>query len=337
MSGHTSLSPSSVIALTGITGLVGQTAAKRLLDDGYYLRALCRTPEKVPTTLSQYKTLEIVPGDILNTEDLKTLCHGAQTVVHCAGLTKSLSHDTMRQANGYATQNFFKIAENAGVKRFLYISSLAARMPDLSHYAKSKFLGEQGASDIIHMGWDILRPPAIYGPEDHQILAFFKMIQSGLVFIPSTHKTRFSMIYIDDMAAAIHAWVAARQSHNRIYEITGADQEENESHHNSHDNTGLNWSKIIPIAANILRSRPICFHLPKAFIYLFAWGCYLLGQMTRTPQLITPDKIKELRHINWVADGTDFESDFDWSPKTNIRTGFEKTIHWYKQHNLLKP
>ena len=74
-------------------------------------------------------------------------------------------------------------ATAAGVRRFVFVSSLAAREPQLSMYGASKARAE-ALVERSGLDWSIVRPPAVYGPGDRETLELFKMARLGLVLMP---------------------------------------------------------------------------------------------------------------------------------------------------------
>ena len=65
--------------------------------------------------------------------------------------------------------------------RFVLLSSLAARQPQISDYAASKLAGEAELTRLDgELPWSILRPPAVYGPGDRETLAFFRALRMGI-------------------------------------------------------------------------------------------------------------------------------------------------------------
>ena len=307
------------VALTGATGFVGQAVLKRLLEDGYKVRAMTRGK-----SLSPHKNLEIFSADLTDKSALWRFCDGASVVIHCGGLVKSLHKDDMMRVNGWATDQLAKAAEASGVKRFLYVSSLAAREPDISIYAKSKFSGEEAVQTrSVRMGWDIIRPPAVYGAEDTQILTFFKLINKGVCPIIAPKEATVSLIYVEDLADAIHAWVASKMATADIYEVAGA------------DDSGFSWEDILRTASVIMNKDPK-FIRPPIFVFrCLARLSQIAGYISGRPPLLSPDKLNELRHYNWQVTDTQFSQKFGWAPKISMKQGVEKTINWYKSHNWL--
>ena len=93
-------------------------------------------------------------------------------------------------------------ATAGGVRRFVHVSSLAAREPKLSLYGGSKHKAEE----LVHssgLDWVIVRPPAVYGPGDKETLELFRMAKLGLMLMPP--KGRVSVIHVGDLARLLLA------------------------------------------------------------------------------------------------------------------------------------
>jgi len=127
-----------LVALTGATGFIGSTLLKRMVTAGWRVRALTRR------TANQLENVEWISGDLDNTDSLLALVNGATAVVHCAGTVRGRNEHSFMHANAGGTENLIRAVIKAGMQpRFLLISSLAARAPQLSWYAASKHRAEQ--------------------------------------------------------------------------------------------------------------------------------------------------------------------------------------------------
>ncbi len=94
--------------------------------------------------------------------------------------------------------------------RFLLMSSLAAREPELSHYAASKRRGEDAlAAASPTLRWTVLRPPAVYGPGERELRPLFRWIARGVAPLACRRAGRFSLLYVDDLATAVLRWLDA--------------------------------------------------------------------------------------------------------------------------------
>ena len=157
---------SKTIAITGATGFVGSTVIRLLISQGWHVRALARSSNK----LEQFTNCPIdwIYGDLSNSESLVSLVDNAYAVIHCAGTVRGSQLSDFIAANVEGVSNFVTaILADSSQPRLLLISSLAARMPDISDYAKSKRQGEDVLTlHASQLKWTVIRPAAIYGAGD---------------------------------------------------------------------------------------------------------------------------------------------------------------------------
>ena len=139
----------------------------RVLDaavaQGHEVSALTRRP--MPSRAG----VDWVSGSLGQRDALDRLVAGADAVIHVAGVISGRSAADFDRANVDGTQAMLDAARNAGVKRFVHVSSIAAREPELSLYGASKAKSEQLVANS-GLPYAIVRPPAVYGPGDAEML-----------------------------------------------------------------------------------------------------------------------------------------------------------------------
>ena len=111
------------------------------------------------------------------------LVKDASAVVHCAGQVRGSSLEDFVHTNVEGTSNLLHaVAQQTTPPRFLLISSLAARHPELSWYATSKRMAELLVLDRSpEMPCTIFRPTAVYGPGDKEMSPLFKATRRGVL------------------------------------------------------------------------------------------------------------------------------------------------------------
>jgi len=199
--------------------------------------------------------------------------------------------------------------------RFLSLSSLAAREPTLSHYAHSKLQGEQVLARYADgMEWVALRPPAVYGPGDKELLPLFRWMQRGLAPIVGDRGGRFSMLYVDDLAAAIAAWLDSGQGVSGVFEL-----------HDGRDN-GYSWDELLQLAA-ALRGAPVrALPVPKGLLQVIAGISVTSAKLLGFAPMLSPGKVRELRHRDWVVDDGAWRSAVAWRPQVQFAEGLRRTL-----------
>ena len=173
------------IFLTGATGFVGSHVAQSLHAAGAELRLLTRTTSR--TAHLEGLHAELVTGDLLHTENLRSAFTGCDALVHVAADYRLWVPDpnTMYAANVEGTRALLRLAREAGVRRVVYTSSVATMgfrsdgsIVDeetpvsienmIGHYKRSKFLAEQEAIAAARQGQQvvILNPTTPVGAND---------------------------------------------------------------------------------------------------------------------------------------------------------------------------
>jgi len=249
---------------------------------------------------------------------------GANYVVHCAGLITAASRAAYDAVNVVATAALASAARDAGVERFVLMSSIAAREPGLSDYGASKRSGEiELRQNADPMQWIILRPPVVYGPGDRGTLPLIKQLTRKTAHIPGNPKTRLSLIYVADLAEAVAVLVQGPFQGGEIYEL-----------HDGREN-GYSWGELAAIAGQHCGHEIDCRFVPLAVAELAGYGGLLLAKLTGRTVMTTPGKIRELYHADWVARHNLFGQAGSWHASVRFEKGFAETLAWYREHGWM--
>ena len=304
------------IAVTGITGFIGQAIGRQLHAAGWKIRALVRDQSRAQALKGIVD--EWVSGDLGDQGALQKLASDAYAVVHCAGVVRGATQQAFDEVNVEGVRNLVESISNLDEPpRLLGLSSLAAREPGLSFYARSKYEGEQVLrKQAAGLDWIALRPPAVYGPGDRELLPLFQLMARGLAPIPGSRDARFSMIYVDDIARLVESWLHTDQVPSGVSSL--------------HDGTpgGYGWSDV-SAAGSRLCQRPVReFRLPGAVLTVPAWINRRLARWLGYAPMLTPEKLRELRHPDWVCDNEALHQVLDWQPRIQLEEGLRNTPDW---------
>lgn len=309
----------TLFAVTGGTGFIGAALIDQLLQQGFTVRALARDPRR----LMHAERVEAIEGSLENDRALDALARGAGAVLHLAGETHAKTEQDYARINVDGARRAAAAAAKAGA-RFVHASSLSARQPETSPYARSKFdseravAGASGANPFV-----ALRLPAIYGPGDLVTLPYFKLLKSGFAFEPATETpARASILYVDDAASAIAA-AAAKGAPGGVYDVGDECVE------------GRQWSEIGETLGEIIGNNPMALKIPKPAVALLHEGVRAAESIFRMSPSVRQGQVNELFHPDWVARDNLFNAAAGWAPKTSLKEGFAKTVRWYQEQGLL--
>jgi UDP-glucose 4-epimerase len=300
------------VAITGATGFVGRTVLPLLLADGWQVRALTRQPQEPQAGVSW------ISGSLGNPASLFELCDGADSILHIAGVVNAPDAVGFEAGNVTGTINLIAAAKEAGVVRFVHVSSLSAREPKLSDYGASKMRGEKLVATSL-LDWTIVRPPGVFGPGDTEVLDMFKMAQKGFVLLPPRGKA--SWIYVDDLARLLVALCPAHEfSTAQIFE---ADDGQLGGWTHSGFARAMGWA---------LGRRVTTFHAPSPLLFAAAYCDRLLR---RSKAKLTPDRAGYLAHKDWTVNPSARPPAALWTPQVKTRAGLQDTVRWYKRKGWL--
>ncbi|MDT8320924.1 MAG: NAD(P)-dependent oxidoreductase, partial [Xanthomonadales bacterium] len=196
------------VVLTGATGFIGRRIQVALCEAGYPLRAIVRPGSRNRRHVNP--RCELIECSLGDEPGLATALAGAGAVVYCAGRVRGGSLDDFLPANVEGVKAVLRaLPGEEDSPPVLLISSLAAGRPQLSDYARSKSLGEAALRKNAGGAWSILRPPAVYGPGDREMRAILNMVRRGIIVHAGPHNQRVSLLHVDDLAAAVTAWLGA--------------------------------------------------------------------------------------------------------------------------------
>lgn len=321
------------ILLTGATGFVGSHAARSLSEAGHSLRLLTRSTSILDGV--EGLDYERVVADLRDGEGLASACAEIDTIVHVAGVTSARRERTFYEVNGQGTASLGKAAVEAGVHRFLYVSSLAAMGPSafpedpeapphpVTAYGSSKLAGER---EIVALAGDmevqILRPPAVYGPRDTGLLPFFQMSRRRFVMQFGRGRNRVAMVYGPDLGESIQRLVESESGGSAYFHIA--------------DPAGpYTWSELLRTLNKGFGHRTLRIPVPPlAFSVLARWSVATSGLIRRDP-LLDRSRYTEMSQPAWVCDSAALEAHLGWAPRTLLADGIGETIAWYREHRWI--
>ena len=303
----------SLLAITGATGFVGSAVLDAALAQGHQVRALTRRPQR------ERARVEWVSGDLADKATLADLCEGVDAVIHVAGLTNTPDPAEFEVANVTGTIAVIAAMRSGGVRRLVFVSSLSARKPELSAYGASKARAEQ-VVEASGLDWTIVRPPAVYGPRDIDMLDLFRAAKWGVVPLPPGGAT--SIIHAEDLADLLVALSGnAAPTRKQVYEPDDGRE------------GGWSHKELAQTIGQAVGKRSVFApHLPRAVLDAAAAADRLLrGDRAK----LTADRVGYMSHPNWVARSDRRVPPGIWQPQIVGEAGLKATAEWYKREGWL--
>ena len=327
------------ILVTGATGFIGTVTVDYLKKKGYEVRVLIR-PESNADTVSSMQ-VDVVHARYDDPVSLRKAVEGTDIIVHLAGVTKSATEKGFYEGNVLPVSNLLGVTMevNPSLKRFVLVSSLAAAGPadnpdpgaseddvpkPVSIYGRSKREAEKIClSYKERLPVTVIRPPAVYGPGDRDVLQFLVMLKRGLVLgTGDVRKQLLSLVHVDDLVRGI---VMAGESPDGIgetYYITSP--------------RGYSWDELSSVAARELGVKNIrMVALPKLLLRFFGYVAGSISLLTGRPGFLNPDKVNEMIQDYWVCSPLKAERQLGFTASIPLEEGMSSTIAWYREKGWL--
>jgi nucleoside-diphosphate-sugar epimerase len=300
------------LAVTGGTGFVGSHLLRLALAEGYDLRALSRGWKPPEDDVAW------VDGALDRPDTLVKLAAGADAIVHVAGAINAPGRARFEAVNVAGTAAMIDAARKAGVRRFVHISSLAAREPGLSDYGWSKARSERLVA-ASGLDWTIVRPPAVYGPGDRETFDLFRMARRGLVALPPGG--RFSVLHVEDLCRLILATLDDSDSWSETYEPDDGRE------------GGWQHRHFARTLGRLYGRRAVTLAMPRPVLRL---ASRLDRLVRRGNAKLTRDRVRYFCHPDWVATAEKRPPERLWQPRVKTPIGLKATADWYREQGWLK-
>ena len=326
----------SKILVTGANGFIGSNLVKRLVKDGHTVNSLVRKTSDL-RFLSNVDTT-LFYGDISDINSLKDSMKDVQKVYHIAGLAADYGPFSLfERVNFQGTKNVAQTACREGVKKFIYISTVAFHgfgktnmneespiADDLIPYAKTKYMAEQWLWEFdkeSKMNITAVRPGNVFGVNDRTFMSkYLEAMLKGKFSEINKGKSKTCPIFSENLID--------------IITLVGNEDKANGNAFIATDGLDIDWHTFNDKLANALGIK-----LPKTSIsysaaYIVAKIYYGIHKAIgiKSEPFLTPYRINN--------GGKDYHFSikklneyFGYKPKVDIDAAVQKTVEWYKNAN----
>lgn len=323
---------SKKLLITGASGFLGYHLVEEAIKQGYEVTAAIRNNS--PT--EQLKKFPILFTS-LNYEDQRALLknltdNNYDYIIHAAGATKANHPEDYELVNAQYTQNLAQaaVAYGAQLKKFVFISSLAAVGPistnsetitektvskPVTPYGKSKLLAEVYLAAFNTLPLITLRPTAIYGPMERDILLMIKAINRGWELYIGRIDQLLSFVHVKDVALA---------------SLSALDSPIQRGTYNLSDGHGYSRYALTALLKNLLNKRTIQIHLPVSLVKIIASVMEIVYSFNKKKPALNREKLAELTAQNWVCSIEALKNDIGYTPYYALENGMKDTLEWYK-------
>ncbi len=270
------------------------------------MRALARSPQ------ASIQGVTWISGSLETPDALVELMTGCDAVIHVAGVVNAPDRAGFEAGNVAGTLAIVTASRTAGVERLIHVSSLAAREPDLSNYGWSKAKAETIVA-ASGLDWTIIRPPAVYGPGDRDMLDMYRMARRGFVVLPPAGQ--ISLIEVSDLARLLLAVIPVAEARSQIYE---ADDGREGGWSYQEYGKAIGWAVGKPVST---------ISAPRV---LLKRAATLDRLFRRKHARLTADRVSYLCHPDWVVDPAKRPAPEIWQPAVKTREGLKATAAAYR-------
>ena len=323
--------------VTGGTGFIGSHLTERLAQESEANKITCLVRKEERWLRGQ--SVEKVQGDLFSEKLIRDALEGTDVVFHCAAIVKARHESTFTRVNVEGTKNLVRWAQEAGVKKFIILSSLAAAGPGfgkprteqdtpnpITMYGRSKWRMEQEVSDLSDGRMEItfLRPPAVYGPREDQIYTLFTMMKRRVM--PMAGNGEFpmlSLMHVRDVTAgminALHP-VVSDAPLVRTYFLSGP--------------SDVSWNMVKRSAELVFGKRIVGLKINSGTVLALGAISETVGQLFGFYPVLNREKSREMIQ-EWRCSADKARKELGFSPTMGLEEGVRDTIQWYRNHGWL--
>lgn len=318
------------VLITGATGFIARHLIPLLIEQRWKIKGVSRGSYNQFVANIDW----VGVGNIDERTDWHHVLEGIEVVIHLAARAhilqdKSIDPETeFFKVNTEGTANLVKQSIAAGVKHFVFISSIGAIASESNHpltentpaqpdtpYRRSKRQAEIALIDLAshsNMTWTILRPPLVYGagnPGNMERLV--KLIDRGLPLPFGLVKNRRSLIYVGNLVDAIATTLTHPKATNQIFLVS--------------DGQDLSTPQLIRKIADNMGQPCKLLPVPPSLLKIAGYLGDTVEHLSKKPLPLNTPTINRLLGSLFI-DSSHIQTTLSWQPPYTIDEGLVQTL-----------
>ncbi|MFH1288859.1 MAG: SDR family NAD(P)-dependent oxidoreductase [bacterium] len=328
------------VLVTGANGFIGSRLVRELLKRNYEVVCLVRKTSNIE--LLSGLNVSYIYGSIDDKSSLIDSFNAIKDdfpeyVIHCAGVLKGRTREDFFSVNAGGTKNLIEacLPYKERIKRFVYISSLAASGPAtiknprveidtpnaISYYGQSKLAGEEELKKVSsQIPITVIRPTAVYGPGDRGVYTYFKLINSGIMPVVGNMEMAISVIFVEDLVKAVLFIMEGKGAEGETFFVS--------------DETVHRLKEILAEIKSSLNKKTIPLVIPDFLLFGVAVVSEFVAGLFGKATFLNRQKFLEMRQKGWVC-STDKLKKLGFRPEYDLKRGVEETVRWYRENKWL--
>ncbi|MFZ1751544.1 MAG: NAD(P)-dependent oxidoreductase [Saprospiraceae bacterium] len=330
--------PNKKILITGANGFIGTYLIEKSISLGMDVYCAVRANSNI--TSIKDTAASIITVDYHDIPEMTKMMAEYQFdyIIHNVGLTKSPDPDAYMRVNKDLLVNLVEAIKKSNLKisKLLFVSSLASYGPadfqtgsivrddskphPVTHYGRSKLAAENYLRSQSDIPYIILRPTAVYGPGEKDLLNVFQLVNKRIDIHPGLMPGKFTFIYIKDLTELIMAALMSDQKNKGYFATDG--------------NIYLS-NALSGFIAEALQKRTLKIKIPIFLLKGIAYASEKVAGYWDSYPPLNVDKMNEIKAKNWNCDVSNLQKDLGWEAQYDLQKGVVETVAWYKKHKWL--
>jgi len=324
--------------VTGASGFVGSNLVDLLLEQGHQVRILAR-----PTADLRWirdTVVEVVQGSLADADALRSTFDRCDLVFHVAGVTTARTCEEFYRVNRDGTRQAVQACLEAapGLRRFVLISSIAAVGPGgddrpldeavdphpVNHYGRSKLAGELQARAVgDRLPLTVVRPGAIYGPRDTDVLVLLKVAALGFRVHIGLARRLLNFCHVSDVVRGTLLAATRPEGLGQTFNIG--------------DLANYDLAQVGCTMARVMgRPKAWPVWLPISVAYGMGAASGAIARLRQTRPTLNVDRIRLLTARNWTMDVGKAGDLLGYTPSYDLERGLGHTVRWCREAGWLR-